>query len=91
MTTILKDVELNYDFNVCMISKKKKEKKNVQQSQIRIYFFLILLNGRVGKYFTNIEYLFQHCNRHQEIWFFNNVAYKQTNATKKQYLLLKRM
>ena len=47
-------------------SKKKKKRK---QSQIRfliffIYFFLfiIFLNGRVGKYFTNIEYLFQHCN-----------------------------
>ena len=54
MTTILKDGELNFDFNVWFMGKK---------SQIRIFFiffFIILLNGRVGKYFTNIEYLFAY-------------------------------
>ena len=52
---------LMFDFS------KKKKKRNKVRLDFLIFFiyfflFIIFLNGRVGKYFTNIEYLFQHCN-----------------------------
>ena len=54
MITILKDGELNYDFNVWFL--KKKKKKNAQQSQIRFNFFFIIYFSSSAVYFYQCVY-----------------------------------